>query len=188
GEADFRAEPPRALHDERLEGILREKHALARAHIPDAGIEVGDELSRRPAYQGLDLHYPAILDELLGGTRANGRLEVGRTQDFHRPLSGVRRTRMNRGARVALDDEWAHSLLRPQQARRQSDETAADDRDGDFDVACHLSLPRCKAAADTRGRCRHCTNLVAAATRGGGHADGQALKDKLRRGRAGFMP
>src|SRR3954470_6833727 len=121
---------PRA--QQRFKEALRYEHALRRADIADAFVQVGDEVRELAAGERVHRHDRAVLHELLAGLVADDLLDPDAAQDLHRPLRDLCGAWMDGGAAVMLGDDDADALVREQQSHRHPDEAAAGDEDVTF--------------------------------------------------------
>ena len=101
--------------------------------------------------QGFDGHDCAVLHKLLIGFLAHDLFDADRPEDFHRSLVDLRRSRMDRGSPMVFDGERTDAVMPEEHRRRQSNKTAADNQNRNFDIS-HLLLDARHTALSGRQR------------------------------------
>ena len=94
------------------------------------------------AAERLDRHDRAVLDELGRGRGLDLALHAERAEELHGALAHERRARMDRGSRMALDDQGRDALGTQEHRHREADEASSDDHDRDIVVRHVDHLPR----------------------------------------------
>src|SRR5205814_5195461 len=104
-----------------------------RAQVLHALVDVAEVVLELLAAEALDRDDRPVLDELALRSGRDLVLEANASEDLDRALVEERRTRVDRRARMPLDDERLDAVPAEKQRRREPDEASA--RDQDWDLA-----------------------------------------------------
>ena len=136
---DPRSQTLRGSEQDRLEPDLRDEEPRRRADLLDALVDEAEVPVELLPAEALDGHDRPVLDELPCCRLLDLVLQADRAVRLDRALVDQCGARVDRGAAVPLDDERGHTVMPEEHRRRQSDEAASDDQDGNVFVL-HLGL------------------------------------------------
>ena len=147
---DPRSQAIRRLQQDGLEPDLRDEEPRRRADVLDALVDVAEVPVELRAAEALDGHDRPVLDELPGRRRLDLLLDADHPVRLDGPLVDECRSWVDRGAAVPFDDERGDAVVTEEDGRRQPDEAAADDQDGN--IVVHLGASWLVRRNDRAGR------------------------------------